>query len=226
MSAPYEKAIEKSAEAVGKVTDAATGLGRFSVSVFGGTLQELAGWSRDVVASKRLDWQIDNLQRTMEKLSAFNANIDKLRSLPPRQASFVLDAIANEDDDELQRLWARLLNAATDPESKYEISRVHMNVLRSIDPVEARIILVVDDCLRALKDNETTISGIKMSEAAGVPEPSLTVYLHHLSSLGCFIAGDKVVRLAESSPERVPTIETHFAEFQVTQLLTSFLEVI
>jgi hypothetical protein len=227
MPAPYEKAVEKTADAIGKVADAATGLGKFTASVFGGTIQELAGWSQDVVKSKRLHWQISNVQRTMEKLAALKAIEGQLRPLPARQASVLLDAIANEDDDELQRLWARLLNAAIDPRGTYEIKRVHMNVLRSIDPIEARIISAVGDFLRGRKQEERVFFGKDLAVKVGAPEEMLTVYLHHLASLGCFIAGDKTVGFAaEASPEPAPTIDTQSADFQVTTLLTSLLEVI
>lgn len=67
--APYEKAIEKSADALGKMTDAGTRLGAFVGTVFAPTIQELADWSHDIVISKRQTWRLNNAARVLDNCS-------------------------------------------------------------------------------------------------------------------------------------------------------------
>src|ERR1017187_2466581 len=105
MVAPYDRAIEETAKALGKVTDAASALGRFTAKIFGGSIEELATWSHDVIAVKRLQWNIDNLQSGIQKFAALKSSLENLRPLPERQSVVVLEAIANEDDEDLQLLW-------------------------------------------------------------------------------------------------------------------------
>lgn len=227
MGAPYDRAIEETAKALGKVTDAASALGRFTAKVFGVSIEELAGWSHDVIAAKRLHWNIDNLQRVIQKFATLKSSLENLRPLPERQSVIVLEAIANEDDEELQFLWARLLNSATDPKMKYEIMRAHIDILRSIDPIEAKILAAIAEALTHKEAKSQLISGEDLSTAVGLDDVQLTLYLHHLASLGCFNARAKEVLIAaESSPNPPSTIETQTSEFQVTSLLTSLLDAV
>jgi hypothetical protein len=227
MGAPYDRAIEETAKTLGKITEAASALGQFTAKVFGGSIQELAGWSREVIAIKRLQWNIDNLQSVIQKFAALKSSLENLRPLPARQSVVVLEAIANEDNEDLQLLWVRLLNSATDPKMKYEIKRAHIDVLRSIDPIEAKILAAVAEALTHKEAKTQLIPGKDLSTAVGLDDAQLTLYLHHLASLGCFNArANAELWASESSPEPPTTIETQTSEFQVTSLLTSLLEAV
>lgn len=223
---PYEKAIEETARTVGKAIDAGTKLGRFTGSVFGAPLHELAGWTCDVIAARPLRWQANNVDCIMADLEKLRGAGLPVRALPPRQASVVLDAIANEDNADIQQLWAGLLKRATDPSDGYEIKRVHINVLRSIDPPEAKIINTVQKYL-VQKSYAKRIDGVGLSQDSGIEDRDLTVYLHHLASLGCFIASDKTVGLRmRQSPDPDVVIETSTADFQFTALLRNLLDLL
>lgn len=224
--APYDKAIQETAKTMGKTVDAASGAGKFVARVFGGTLQELADWSRDAVALKRLEWKANNVDRAIQSLRTLKGAGAAINPLPDRQASIVLEAIANEDDDDIQRLWVSLIDRATDPSSGYDIKRVHIDVLRSIDPAEARILTTVK---RYIETNSSTrtIDGHGLAGDVGIDDRDLIVFLHHLATLGCFIATDKTVGLAiEQSPIPPVEINTQTADFQFTDLLLSLFEVI
>jgi hypothetical protein len=110
---------------------------------------------------------------------------------------------------------------------KYEIKRAHIDVLRSIDPVEAKLLAAIAEHLTHKEAKRPIISGGDLSTAVGLDDAQLTLYLHHLSSLGCFNArGLANYLVIESSPDPPTTIETRTSEFQVTSLLTSLLDAV
>ncbi|HEV7601994.1 MAG TPA: hypothetical protein VGO49_17290 [Bradyrhizobium sp.] len=225
--AAYEKAAEETAKTIGKLTDASVGIGKFVAKVFAPTIQELANWSHDVVASKRRVWELRNIANTLEQMRTISVETQNLRQIPLRQQGPILDALANEDDVGVQALWVKLLKRATEPDGAYEIKRVHINLLKSIDPIEAKLLLEVQAFLSTRSPEIRVLFSNALCTSLQIEEHDLTVYLHHLASLGCFIAGDKSVGLiSEESPEPPPMISTATADFQVTLLCILLLDAI
>jgi hypothetical protein len=225
--APYERAIEESAKTIGKLTDATTGLGSFVARVFAPTIQELADWSHDAIASKRRLWKLRNIENTLEQVRRVGIEGGAVRQIPARQQGPILDAIANEDDEHVQSLWATLLRRATDPDGAYAVKRVHINILKAIDPIEAKILLAVGSFLAERPPGVKVFEVDRLCAALQVSEADLTVYFHHLASLGCFIATDKTVGfISDDSPEPPPYVQTVTADFQVTLLCSSLLKAI
>jgi hypothetical protein len=59
--------------------------------------------------------------------------------MSPSLAAPLLDAAASETDPSLAELWARLLANALDPERKARVRRKFIEVIKSMDPLDARV---------------------------------------------------------------------------------------
>jgi hypothetical protein len=223
--APYEKAIEETAKTTGKAIDATTELGKFTSRVFGATIRELASWLHDVTTAKHIRWLANNIDSVMENVEKLKQAGAIIRPLPARQAGLLLEAIAREDDEELQRLWAKLLDAATDAKSGYEVKRVHINVLQSIDPPEAKILDVIKTYLQN-NPSSKQIDGAILARDVGVSYTDLVIYLHHLSTLGCFIVTTQDYMGLEGAAEPSVEIRTSAGTFEATDVLTSLFELL
>lgn len=120
-------------------------LGNFIGTIVGPMATELGGLLGDQMKA----WRAANLDRIARKWEAKrrerNIPVEIIKNLPFRDAILVLDASSLEDSDEIQDLWARLILNATDVNAKVEILRMHVDILKSINPLEARILTLVFD---------------------------------------------------------------------------------
>jgi hypothetical protein len=120
-------------------------LGSFIGTIVGPMAAELGGLLGDQMKA----WRAANLDRIArkweQKRRERNIPAEIIKQLPFRDAIVVLDTSSLEDQDEIQELWARLILNATDVDAHVEIQRMHVDILKSINALEARILLTMFD---------------------------------------------------------------------------------
>jgi hypothetical protein len=89
-------------------------------------------------------WRALNIERLREKWERRRAirglSPTEIRTLPFEIGARLIEGATLESDDEVQELWAALLDAATDPHSNINVRRVHVEILKSITSVEVSIL--------------------------------------------------------------------------------------
>lgn len=122
------------------ITTTATNAAAFAGQVLG-TPIEMAG---GIVSDQIRYWRAVNLERLrskwLQRRGARNLSLEMIKILPFDIGTRLLEAASGEDDEEVQALWAALLDAATDPNSSANVRRVHVDILKEITAVEASIL--------------------------------------------------------------------------------------
>jgi hypothetical protein len=130
-------------KAVQKAIPLTNRLGNFIGSIIGPAAIGLGGLLGDEMKA----WRAANLERIAYKWSqkrkrrGIHPEIIKL--LPFREAIGVIDAASKEDDDDVQELWARLIDNATNPDSKIEINKMHIELINSLNGIEACVLRAI-----------------------------------------------------------------------------------
>ena len=130
------------------------------------------------------------------KSALASADLTVQRPIPERVCYEILDGATNEEDPELQRMWAHLLVNAANPKSDVEVERWQAGILRQLSPFDAKvlksIILAPDDVIEAsLRSGGMWLHRIpdgytKEGEGTGfAPPPHVQTALWNLVRLGC-----------------------------------------
>jgi hypothetical protein len=98
----------------------------------------------DRVKAKRVEKQAMLWHRMRERLRARGIADPEPPSL--KYAIPILQAAADEDDEELQDLWSRLLAAAMDPNRRDAMRQSFIRTIKEMDPMDALV-------LKAIRDN-------------------------------------------------------------------------
>lgn len=142
-------------------------------------------------------WAARNLYRCKEKLDAENTR-RRLAGNTPIPIRFALPAlakIAEEDDEDILELWARLLANLQDPERRLKPNKVFVHVLSEMEPLDAATLRYASQELRieqATQDAARTMvvmRGKKLQAAADHLRASpaeMRLSLQNLTRLGCF----------------------------------------
>lgn len=128
------------AKATGQVVvETAADARRALGAIFGDAAAEVANIFSDTVKL----WRFKNLLRIRDEVNEIAAQRgltqDQLKALPLGDSLRVADAAANEDQPEIQALWARLIaNVVTGASSSIE--RAFIDLLKSLSPGEAALL--------------------------------------------------------------------------------------
>lgn len=125
-------------KAIGKVlVDSAAGVRTALGQIFGPALVEFGG----TLGDKTRFWRFKNLARIIEEVQAIadkrQLSPENIRALPFADAIRAIEAASQEEDETVQALWARLIANATDPAGPGVISKVHVDILKSLSAPEA-----------------------------------------------------------------------------------------
>lgn len=149
------KATQEIAKATGKGIDAAREFGGFFSKVFGGGLENLGGTFGDWASVYRYK----NILKLRDKVNALHKErgLDAIEPIPFRIALPFIEKVSAEDDEGLQDMWARLLVNANDKNSGVKISKIYVDILASLQPLDAKIVdylgLAQDKILTEIVDN-------------------------------------------------------------------------
>jgi hypothetical protein len=199
--------------------------------LFDPALGELGEWMGSYVRGRRQLWEHQNVLALVDRIAAIHA-ARRIKGKPVpihlREGVPLLEAIAAEDEPTLQGLWAGLIANATDPSDPKRIKKAFIDVLRSLDPIEA---LILEAFRPMLERADPTGKGerVELAKFAGsVPadEQEVLLGLHHLGALGCVrVSASYTVMVTDDSAEDAwPAVVAPEAEFSVTSLARSLLQ--
>ncbi len=133
------KAVKELAATAGKAIDASQRLGGFLSKVLGDACCHLG----QSLADRAQVYRYENLLRLIDKVDAIHeARRIESKSIPmlPKHALPILDHASLEDDETILDLWAGLVANSTDPNLKLEPKKLYIEILSSLDTVDARVL--------------------------------------------------------------------------------------
>lgn len=131
--------VKEVAITTGKGIDASREFGKFISEFIRGSLKQGMGIFEDRLWYMRWERQM----RLMQKAKAFMEEIGMThptRELPMKFAIPLFSGASLEGDDYLQDRWASLLVNAANAESGIDQKRAYIDILESIEPLEAKIL--------------------------------------------------------------------------------------
>ncbi|EIE01042.1 Abi-alpha family protein [Leptospira licerasiae] len=113
----------------------------FLSRVFAEPLEQVSGILGDRL--KFLRWRrqvriVDEVNALLKQRGIFD-----LRPLPVNLALTILENASMEENDEIQDIWNKLLANAMDPNFKNEIRTAYIDIIKSLSPLDARVLLAV-----------------------------------------------------------------------------------
>ena len=142
MSDPDEipKAVGEVAKASGKAIDLTTKVGSFISKIFGPASEQLGG----VVEDWAKYFRAKNLLAISDRVEAIRAKRNqsgKPLTINPSLGIPLLEAASIAEDDVLRDMWAELISSATDPDEGMIVRKLFVDLLSSLDPIDAEILL-------------------------------------------------------------------------------------
>jgi hypothetical protein len=138
-----------------------------SGEIAAGVRQALGTIPEDLLGIAVGDWIHEKRKRNRERLKENTKRILKDRGINANQeaASPVLvvaicEASLDEDREELQDLWARLLAAAIDSDRASRVRTNFVDIAKQLDPIDAMAVMK----LQAIKSNLSTNQGDILSK--------------------------------------------------------------
>jgi hypothetical protein len=135
-------AVQEVAKTSSKVVDAAQTFGSFVARFIGGPLEQGSGIVEDNLKYRRWENQLKLRVKAEKHLKSIGLSVPT-RLMPLKIGIPFFQAASLEEDDSLQDLWAALLVNGANAESGIEIKRAYIQVLESISPLDARILLAI-----------------------------------------------------------------------------------
>jgi hypothetical protein len=183
-------AIKATAEATGKVVDAASGLGRFVERIIGPPADQLSGMLTDTLKHRRAMRAL-RLEMRFEQFRAENGLTGAIQPVGMKFGVPLLEVASLEENDDLQDIYARLLMNTTNPASGIEAKRAFISILQDFGSLEARLF----DHLCKVRPAGTRIVTSHLPEWAqahqeeqgdvALPSKEVQVTLGNLVRLGC-----------------------------------------
>lgn len=171
-----------------EVTQQALGLtrdlGRFVGRIVGPAAVAMGGLLGDQMKA----WRAANLTRIALKwrkiCSQERVPEEALKALPFRDAVLVLEAASMEDDDSVQELWAQLMFRAAQLPQDLNHTKMHVDILESLNGVEAKILMHMFAFADAGPDDDWQKSASKFNKEFPADDEGLRVALLNLQRLG------------------------------------------
>jgi hypothetical protein len=150
----------------------------YFTDILGDLPKDLIGYLiGDRVKAKRIERMAALWQRTRERLRDRGTDPE-----PPslKYAIPILEAAADEENEELQDLWSRLLAAAMDPNRRDAMRQSFVATVKRMDPIDALV-------LKAIRDTgpkaPTTVHELERQLKCSIDEAMVSI--DHLAELGC-----------------------------------------
>jgi hypothetical protein len=183
------EAAKEIAISTGKMIDVVQELGGFFRLVFGDTAIELGGIAKDWASYYRYT----NLLKIQDKILALHAKRKiegKTIPIPPRYAIPLIQRASDEDDNDIQSLWAGLIANSTDPNKKLDVKKIYIEILSSLEPLDVQIMRYFSKQGWHLS-SDVPGGGInveRLSADLDLNENDILISLQNLNRLGCLIA--------------------------------------
>lgn len=194
-----DETIKEIAATAGKGIEASQQMGTFIGRFVSGPMEQISGIWEDKLKYRRWENQLALMIKAQKKLQ--DLAIAPNRPIPMKAAIPLLEYASVEDDDSLQELWGNLLVNFSNAQSGVSLELAYVEILKSISPLEARILQVVYS-LPLEKSMHNRVSTYKLPESAHTfpekmtekdetPEPAMNICLAlaNLDRLGCLNLG-------------------------------------
>ncbi|HUA68649.1 MAG TPA: Abi-alpha family protein, partial [Candidatus Saccharimonadales bacterium] len=139
MTDEQAKAVQEVAKTSGKLVETTGKVGGFISKIIGGASTQVGGILEDWAKFYRYK----NLLRVADKVEAIHAQRKiegKTIPIPPRMAIPLLESASLEDDETLQKVWARLIANSTDPNFRESSHPGYVEIIKQMSPDEAIIL--------------------------------------------------------------------------------------
>jgi len=144
MSDEESRVVTEVAGVTGKTIDAVRALSGFLNDVFGDAFREFGGtvadWARYLRYRNTL-LILDKVKATLARRSA----IGKTLTIPPRISLPLLEGASLEFEEDIQALWAGLIANTIDPMRAIKPTKVFIEILRGLEPLDARVLQFLAD---------------------------------------------------------------------------------
>lgn len=110
----------------------------FFAKIFRKPIEQISGIVTDRIIFyriKKLIPIIDEVQKILDE-----RNIEETRAISPKFAIPILESASLEDDEELQKIWARLIANSIDPEFNIEMRFAFIEIIKSLNPLDAKML--------------------------------------------------------------------------------------
>jgi Abortive infection alpha len=212
MSEEIPKAIGEVAKATGKISDLLGQVGSFVGRIMGPAADQL-GYSLE---DRMRLYRYKNLVKIEDRVNKIHrARRIEGSSIPiaPRLAIPLLKAAADEDDDLLQEYWAGLVANWMDPAKGRNMRRQIIEVLSSLEPLDARILAYLADKKWLLYGNVPGggITSMKIKQDLGVEKVDVHMALVNLERVACIFSEYPVIlddRMGTSIAQRLEDPKT------------------
>jgi hypothetical protein len=146
-------------------------LGELLLRALGPTADEVGPIVANWVTSFRLQ-NLMNILKLWKARGAVEGDLQVgVRHLPPGIGMRVIQAASDEDDPDVQKMWADLLFAALSSGEGIEITKAHVDILRSLSGLEA---LIMEFLWRRQLENDVNPSSLNAGPHADFLEKHLT----------------------------------------------------
>ena len=183
------KAVQEVAKATGKTIDVVRSTGGFLDDVFGDSLRHFGGALADWLRYVRYTILLTIMDKVRE-IHRERALQGKPLPVPPQFALPLLDGASLEAEPTVQDLWAGLIANATDPTRALRIKKVFIEILRGLEPLDARVLECLDD--PNLDDRYGIMTGATFNAAEiasrlNADDEEVKISLQTLARFGCVI---------------------------------------
>ena len=139
--------VDKPAEAVAEtaklgqdLVELTKGGGQWASAVLGTLPHDVVGILGDKVRAYRIERAYELRQRVMGRLAAKGYQKPEELNAPPSLLLPILEAAVDEDREELQSLWEKLLAAASAPETRAGVRHSYIKIVKELDPPDALVL--------------------------------------------------------------------------------------
>lgn len=185
MSDEGAKAVQETAKAVGKLIDGIDKFGRFVERIGGGGLVELGQTFHDWTRAFRYETGL-KLQDKVEAIHAKRRLEGKVIPIPPRYLIPLLRNATEDDNEDVQYMWAGLIANATDPSRHVDMNKLYISVLSDLDPLDVKIIkfLATRNWLLVPEVPDGGYNTKRIAAETGVDEIAVRISTSNLYRLG------------------------------------------
>jgi hypothetical protein len=138
------KAIQEVAKTTGKAIDASVKFGAFLDKCLGKGFAHLG----DAFSDWAQAFRYRNLLILIDKVESIHRDRQlqgKTIPLLPKHVIPILEHASLEDDDDVRQMWAGLIANSSDPEVKFSIRKLYIEILSSLDPLDVYILNSLTD---------------------------------------------------------------------------------
>ncbi len=163
-------------------------LGSFAAKVFKEPIRDAVGIIGDKLKFMRWERQVRLADRVEEILN--ERGVKETKAVPPKFALPIFENASLEDNDELQDLWAKLLANSMDPNFTEEIRYTYLEIIKSLTPLDVRILHVFYKTLSKMKidwDNVTNymVEKGQICRDLSIPPQAYDISVYNLFRVQC-----------------------------------------